>query len=372
MLDALRRLWSLGAENRPPVLRRQIELSNQVGLFGTAATIPYQFFYAIRDFSLYQSVFVANLMFMVGYVLVIVANYHGRHNLARNLLLVVASVQLFVVTSFISSAAGVHLFYFTLASIVVFLFRRIRLAHYALLMALLGVLFLASHFLFPEGSTPAPVDSPWVELMFGLSVGGSLTLSAAFLFLFRRSIDLAETELMLSNQHLERLSGTDQLTGLANRRELDQVLKAAWLRVVHQGLPLSVLMCDVDYFKLFNDRYGHVEGDRCLQAVADTMRRLCGRPGDLVARYGGEEFVIVLPGADEDGARNVAERIRRAVAELHMPNADAPGTHTVTISIGGATTGTGYHAVAAMLKQADQALYRAKGGGRNRVVFDRD
>lgn len=372
MLDVLRRLWALGTDDQPARVKRQIELSNQVALFGVVATIPYQFFYAIADFSLYRPVFFANLIFITGYVLVVVASSRGSYWQGRSLLLINSAVQIFVVTSLISAGAGVHLFYFTLASVAVFLFHRASVVVYVALMVVLVVLFLTTHFLFPEGSTPAPVSPPWIELMFGVSVIGSMALSAAVLYLFRRSIDLAEYELVVTNQRLERLSGTDQLTGLANRRGLDDVLEAAWSNVVRHGIPLSVLMCDVDYFKRFNDRFGHAEGDRCLKQVADTLRGICGRPGDVVARYGGEEFVIVLPGSDRAGAVTIGEQARRVVEALKVANPDVSGSGDITLSVGGATSAPHHNSVAELLEEADRALYKAKERGRNNVVFEQD
>lgn len=372
MLDVLRRLWTLGAEDQSVRVKRQIELSNQVALFGAVATVPYQFFYAIADFSLYWPVFLANLVFITGYMLVVVASSRKRIGQARTLLLVNSALQIFVVTSLISAGAGVHLFYFTLASVAVFLFHRARVVVYVLLMLVVIVLFIATHFLFPEGSTLAPVPRPWIDLMFGVSAIGSMALSAVVLYLFRRSIDLAEYELMFTNRRLERLSGTDQLTGLANRRGLDDVLATAWSNVARHGIPLSVLMCDVDYFKRFNDRFGHTEGDLCLKKVADALKDICGRPGDLVARYGGEEFVIVLPGSDRAGAARVGEQARRAVEALAIANPDVPQGGIITLSVGGATSGPDHGAFTDLLEEADRALYKAKARGRNTMVFEPD
>ncbi|MFC4258672.1 GGDEF domain-containing protein [Marinobacter lacisalsi] len=368
MLNVLRRLWGQGAGNQTATIRRQIELANQVALFGAIATIPYQFFYAIADFSLYLSVFLANMICITGYIVVVLFNRMGRYWLASVLLLVNATLQIFVVTSEISTSAGVHFFYFTMASVAVFLFHRARLSIYIGLMVLLMFLFLVTYFLFPAGSTPAPVPAPWIHIMFGVSVVASMALSAVVLFLFRHSIDQTQHELLLTNQRLERLSGTDQLTGLANRRELDDVLEVAWTNVARYRMPLTVLMCDVDYFKRFNDRFGHADGDRCLKQVADALQQVCGRPGDVVARYGGEEFVIVLPGTDRAGAVTIGEQARKAVEALRIAHPDSPAG-VITLSLGSATSDRGHNTVTELLDAADRALYRAKEAGRNAVVF---
>lgn len=370
MLSVVRRLWSGGVAGKPVSLRRQIELCNQVGLFGAAATIPYQFFYFFYDFALYRGVFLANLLFIATYLLVLVLNHRGWYNTARNLLLVNACSQLFVVTFFISAGAGVHLFYFTLAAILVFLFQYLPVWLYSAIMTAFGSLYVAAHFLFPQGSVPAPVPSPWIDIMYGGSVAGVLTLSGVFLYLFRKNIDQAENELTINNRHLETLSTTDPLTGLANRRGLDETLEREWARLSRHPGVLSVIMCDVDHFKRFNDRYGHDGGDRCLQQIATALRSVISRPSDLVTRYGGEEFALILPGTDEEGARFLGEKLRAAVQGLAIPNADVGKGACVTISVGVSSIDHfRSDGAACLLKRADEALYRAKEKGRNQVVF---
>ena len=162
---------------------------------------------------------------------------------------------------------------------------------------------------------------------------------------------------------LEQLATRDGLTGLANRRCFDNTLYAEWQRALRQQQPLSLLMVDVDNFKQYNDAYGHLGGDECLQRIAKAVASEM-RTNDLVARYGGEEFAVILPNQSLKGAAIVAERIRCRVEQLHMPNLG----HVVTVSIGAAT------ALAApdndssqLVAAADSALYRAKHMGRNRI-----
>lgn len=169
-------------------------------------------------------------------------------------------------------------------------------------------------------------------------------------------------------ERLRELSATDGLTGIANRRAFDEALVREWERALRAGEPLSVVMADIDFFKRYNDRYGHLAGDACLRQVAAALKAGVRQGGDLAARYGGEEFVVVLPGADAAAARQVAESLRRRVEALALPHADNPGGAVVTISLGVATTQPARdQAPAALVDQADQALYRAKAGGRNRV-----
>jgi diguanylate cyclase (GGDEF)-like protein len=177
-----------------------------------------------------------------------------------------------------------------------------------------------------------------------------------------------EAQLRATNEKLETLAQRDGLTGLANRRLFDVRLEAAWQVSVALKSPLSLIMIDIDHFKLFNDRYGHLEGDACLRSVADVFLTSARNDGDLAARYGGEEFVLLLPGASVDQAVKVAERVRNAVEELAIANEDAPHGR-VTISVGVASVEDCDGAdVDSLIKAADSALYMAKIRGRNRVV----
>ncbi len=175
-----------------------------------------------------------------------------------------------------------------------------------------------------------------------------------------------EAELEAANDRLSRLATTDELTGISNRRELNRVLDLETKRGAREGLPLSVLLIDVDHFKAFNDTYGHVEGDRCLQEVAAAISKAIRRPGDTCARYGGEEFAVLLPNTSEEGAWGRAEIIRKAVTSLNRTHSGNEAGH-VTISIG-VVTSTGEFEPPELLKLADDALYSAKQSGRNKVV----
>lgn len=179
-------------------------------------------------------------------------------------------------------------------------------------------------------------------------------------------------ELESSRRELYRLSRTDPLTGLANRRYFNEVRDNEGRRVQRTGDPLSVLMIDVDFFKAYNDQYGHSKGDRCLVRLAEVFRQQCARAGELSARLGGEEFAILLPGHDEAGTLEVAERVRAAVYDLAVPHEHSP-MGWVTVSIGCATW-FGDRGVESLdnvfdqlMRSADRCLYKAKALGRNRV-----
>jgi diguanylate cyclase (GGDEF)-like protein len=174
-------------------------------------------------------------------------------------------------------------------------------------------------------------------------------------------------ELEKANRVLSELSQTDGLTGVANRRHFDEMLVHEWARAMRSGEALALIMVDVDHFKLFNDRYGHLAGDDCLQAIARVLTEQCRRAGDLPARYGGEEFVILVADENAAGALHLAERVRAAIEALSMSHADSAHA-VVTVSLGVAILRPARGVLAqSLISRADAALYRAKRGGRNRV-----
>jgi diguanylate cyclase (GGDEF)-like protein/PAS domain S-box-containing protein len=177
-----------------------------------------------------------------------------------------------------------------------------------------------------------------------------------------------EEHLQSAYRAMETLVVVDALTGIANRRRFDEALTTEWRRALREGSKLSLLLIDADHFKRYNDTYGHVRGDSCLKQIAEAALDVVLRPGDLVARYGGEEFAVVLPGTDEIGAKGVAEDVCQAIRNRRLPHeGNAPGI--VTVSIGCATMIPERGKTSSdLIESADQALYRAKGRGRNRVV----
>lgn len=181
-------------------------------------------------------------------------------------------------------------------------------------------------------------------------------------------------QLSHTNERLEHSVITDSLTGLYNRRHFDATFSKEIARATRQSTALSLLVVDIDYFKQYNDRYGHLLGDDCLSRVGKCLNQLFKRSGDLPSRYGGEEFVIVLPGCDGLDLQERAETLRTAIEELRMPHAGSSVSDVVTVSIGSVTYRPLSDEVVApkareLFKEADKALYRAKENGRNRVEF---
>lgn len=179
------------------------------------------------------------------------------------------------------------------------------------------------------------------------------------------------TESKRLEQELHKLSTMDGLTGIPNRRHFNEVLNREWQRAARFSKPLSMIMLDVDYFKSYNDTYGHQAGDECLKAVASILNEVVKRGGDMVFRYGGEEFAVILPDTDELGAVHVAEQIRKAVEDRTIPHKSSPN-RVLTASLGIAEViPTPLSGPESLIAKADRALYRAKQKGRNQVQSDR-
>jgi diguanylate cyclase (GGDEF)-like protein len=183
-----------------------------------------------------------------------------------------------------------------------------------------------------------------------------------------QELNATRIQLQEANAQLLRLVSIDGLTGIANRRQFDEVLAREVRRCLRERHPLSLILCDIDGFKRYNDTYGHARGDDTLRRVAQAVEKTFRRAGDLAARYGGEEFAIVLPGIDARRAWLFADRLRRNIWRLSVPNAVSTVADRVTISAGVATAMFDrIYGIEELIQAADMALYRAKGHGRNRV-----
>lgn len=221
------------------------------------------------------------------------------------------------------------------------------------------------------------------DLARGIEVGGDdylmkpvgrVVLQAKVAAMYRlvrmqRALVKLTEQLNTANQELQRISMTDGLTGIANRRLFNEMLVREWRRCTRIKKPISIVMVDVDYFKRYNDKYGHQAGDDCLKTVAREVARAAPRASDLAARFGGEEFAMILGETDEDGGRWVANRIRQHVAKLIITHEDSPH-HFVTVSCGvSSILPSDDLSAEKLLKSADNALYLAKKQGRDTVAY---
>jgi diguanylate cyclase (GGDEF)-like protein/PAS domain S-box-containing protein len=177
------------------------------------------------------------------------------------------------------------------------------------------------------------------------------------------------TERKKAQEQLKLHALMDGLTGIANRRHFDNTLDLEWRRAMRSAKPLSLIMIDIDFFKNYNDLYGHLSGDSCLQKIADTIKASLRRAGNFVARYGGEEFAVILPDTDTEGAYLFAESLREKIENINMEHKHSKISSSVTISQGVATTIPKKNSAQdELISLADKALYKAKQEGRNRVI----
>jgi diguanylate cyclase (GGDEF)-like protein len=228
-----------------------------------------------------------------------------------------------------------------------------------------------------QGVLSRSPDSLYEPIVVEISPGCYRLLDVHQLLLAQAHIHELATELLqnlyqqleIANQELHRQATLDGLTQVANRRMFDRYLEQVWNQLTQEKKPLSLVLCDIDFFKEYNDTYGHQAGDRCLQQVAQVLKESGSRREDLVARYGGEEFAIILPNTCSDGAISVAERIRNHLSTLNIPHLQSKVCDRITVSIGIATVvPTTQNSAEHLIASSDQALYRAKQGGRNRSV----
>lgn len=178
-----------------------------------------------------------------------------------------------------------------------------------------------------------------------------------------------EEQLIALQKELEALSYRDSLTAIANRRMFDTILEREWAAAQRDKAPISLILLDIDYFKQYNDHYGHIYGDECLKQVAELLSKAATRPRDFLARFGGEEFVLVLPETNAESAQKIAERCRDFIAQAQIPHIKSFIGNTLTVSLGVATVipDQGHESIA-FLREVDRRLYQAKQQGRNRIV----
>lgn len=237
-----------------------------------------------------------------------------------------------------------------------------------------GALVIAISVIAAAITTGEQADITWTVLNRTYTFAGLLGMALAYAIdrqhrenhLQSCLLELNRLEMIGHNEQLEILSRQDALTGISNRRHLDEMLKDEWFRAMRHQTPLTIMMIDIDCFKAYNDVLGHIDGDKCLIKVADTIKKLAARSGELVARYGGEEFLMLLPMTDQKQAAKQAERLLKAISSLKIAHPNSEVSAHVTLSIGVATYVPQLNEqVSEFLSFADQALYKAKSAGRN-------
>ena len=356
-------IYEFGAATVAEAERYRLRVGNLLAALGTVISLGYGLFYLLALGSV--AAFAANLVFAVSYLAYFAIVRAGHPKRARIAICAVFLVQIMVlVLVFLTRRSGLQL-YFIIAGPIAFILFEARDRALRLGLAVVSMLcYIAAE------TTPAPGLLGDLPSALYRMVGLSTVLVVVFLLLliqntFQQEIDWREAA-------LEEAARTDSLTGLPNRRALLEWCDAQVSRAVRHAQPLAVLMIDLDHFKEVNDRHGHAVGDRVLVAVASAVRKAARRE-DVLARFGGEEFVALLPQTDGAAAMAVAEKLREQTATVAVPLALLDGGEAIrcTASVGVASLRAGETSIEPALARADQALYRAKAGGRNRcVAFD--
>jgi diguanylate cyclase (GGDEF)-like protein len=258
--------------------------------------------------------------------------------------------------------AGIGIFFPSMMPMILFAYLMAGLAFYYALAAN-ALIFFAYLALPYVTAVPAPQYRYGMVAVIAANLIGGMTL-----YLQERTARLRFLEAALLSEMVLR----DGLTGIHNRRMFDQHLQLAWNMAVRDGKSLALLLVDIDFFKAYNDRYGHQEGDDCLRLVAGALQQCGRRPMDFVARYGGEEFSIVLYDPDADYVSDVLTRVQHMIADLNIQHEDSPHGGRLTVSIGaGHIEPTAQRSSIGLIQLADEALYSAKDQGRNRIVVMR-
>jgi two-component system, cell cycle response regulator len=207
-------------------------------------------------------------------------------------------------------------------------------------------------------------------LLMGIPSSILLNLLIDRVFRSQQRLKQSQLELQEANQALQRLANIDELTQIGNRRAFDQKFQEEWNRCIREQHPLTLIIGDVDYFKRFNDTYGHVMGDYCLIQVAQAIQRSVRRSGDFVARYGGEEFAVILPNTDVESGLKVAEAIQAEIYYLQIEHRASSVSAYVSISLGVASIVPNQHIdPSVLIGQSDRKLYCAKERGRNQISY---
>lgn len=370
--SVMRHLVGLGTRpENDPKHNQKIRLVNQICLFVILIITPHMLL------TLYYRATWPTLVQLGAILHLSIAIYlNSRHhfNLARILALVVGNMHIGNMALILGHECGVY-FYFSAAIIAPLFFYTYKEAAYTLFFAsftiLLAVMtqFLGSDYAPLAGVIPlVQVPPALLTVFFYFSVAGSLATVFAFVFYFYNESSRFEESLAEANRELFKLSETDSLTQLPNKRSFKASLDREWGKGIRSRHPLSVLMADLDYFKKYNDSYGHQAGDRCLAEAARAISRHTREFVDFPARYGGEEFIILMTETGLEDACTVAERIREEIVQLAVPHELNEPDRVVTCSLGVAScvpdTGTDAEEI---IRRADKALYVAKEKGRNRV-----
>ncbi len=364
--NGLERLIGLGTQpQKDPKRNHIIRLINNICLFVILLITPHMVL------TLYFRSILATLVQLAAILALALTLYlNSRHhfNLVRIISLLVGNFHIFNMVLILGIDSGVYFYYSAAIIAPLFFYTSKEFKYILFFMPLTIVLAVLVQFLLPDFDPIVHAPKALLTFFFYFSVIGSLIIVFVFVLHFYHESNRFEESLKEANQKLIKLSETDPLTQLPNRRSFKATLDREWGKGIRSKNPLSVIMMDVDYFKMFNDCYGHQEGDRCLARIAGIIPPSTREFVDFPARYGGEEFIVLLSNTNMDDAYAVAERIRKEILILAIPHQLNEHDRLVTCSFGVACCVPNDNAQPNdLIHIADQTLYKAKENGRNRV-----
>ena len=364
--NAVDRLVSLGTRpHYSPKKNQVIRLINKVGSIYIAVVLPNIVLTAV-----YGSIAATTeqILGVSAMCLTIYLNSRDRYKIARALTLVIGNLHIFSLSLILGMEGAAH-YYFPAALVAPLFFYSPREFRIILSFCLTTVvLTVLAHVLNPVLDYASLASGTLLRLFFISSLFGSQGVIFLFVLHFYKESHRFEKSLEAVNNKLLKMSETDSLTQLPNKRSIIKNINREWGKGVRSGQPLAVVMMDVDHFKAYNDHYGHPEGDRCLEKIAGVLSADVRNYIDYPGRYGGEEFIVILTNTDLEAARDVSERIRIEVESLGIPHKGNEKEGVITCSLGVSSCvpdeSIGYED---LIQAADRALYLAKTGGRNRV-----
>ena len=366
IMKIIKQLVQLGTgPQNDPKNNQIIRLINKICYFVILVIVPHMLltlYFGVLPVLLLQAGTIIALCLTV----FINSKHYYKH--ARVLTLIIGNFYIFIMALILGLNCGVH-YYFSAAIIAsLFFYTSDELKQVLLFLTLTIFLALLIQFIGTNYEPVIEIPDVLIISFFYFSVFASLCTVFIFVFHFYYESNCYEKSLRLSNEKLLKLSETDPLTRLANRRSFTKNFDTEWCKGIRNRTSLAVIMIDVDYFKMFNDCYGHQEGDRCLESVAGIISKNTRQYLDYPARYGGEEFIILLSNMNSDGAYISAERIRRELLNAAIPHELNGNVGLLSCSIGIACCLPDNDSSAEnLIREADTALYKAKENGRNRV-----
>lgn len=349
-----------------PWTNQGIRLINKVSIFVAVLTIPYVFL------TYFLGLYIATVIDTIAILLyagIYFINGNGNFSISRVILLILGNLQILAIALVLGSDSGIHHYFY--ASVIAPLFFYQPEEYKKIITACLFSILLGMCYPFAaEYYQPYLSSKDIIKFYFHIpTISGAFIAVLSFIFYFYNESFRTQKILDDTNKQLQLIGETDHLTQIGNRRKFESVLRMEWNRGLRRKYFISIILIDVDSFKLYNDLYGHLAGDECLKKIASTLSQEIRTDFDFIARFGGEEFIVILHDTSIDGAMLVAARMQAAVYDLNIEHNQNMDYGRVTISIGiSCCIPSNNNSPLDVIEEADQCLYIAKTTGKNKFI----